>query len=158
MSMPAEQVTSDMNLADLLQGYADAPPLRICGVASDSRMLDQGFLFLACQGSRSHGIEYAAEAVAAGAVVIEFCDWDRLEVVPMLLSSEPRKTVHDEMGLVYSVDAPQKLEKLIVDLENDGELFERIRQNQQAALNRKLDSEMHAGELVYEYLSTTPRP
>jgi len=72
MSMPAEHVTPILTLADLLEGYADAPPIPIHGIASDSRLLAEGFLFLACQGVNSHGLDYLAEAQAAGASAVAY--------------------------------------------------------------------------------------
>jgi UDP-N-acetylmuramoyl-L-alanyl-D-glutamate--2,6-diaminopimelate ligase len=72
MSMSAEYVPPILTLADLLQGYADAPPIPIHGVASDSRLLAKGYLFLACPGVSSHGIDYLGEAKAAGASAVAY--------------------------------------------------------------------------------------
>lgn len=72
MSVPAEQIIPKPTLAELLQGYVDAPPIPISGVASDSRLLQEGFLFLACQGASSHGLEYLADAKAAGVSAVAF--------------------------------------------------------------------------------------
>ncbi len=73
MSMPAEHLTQSPTLAELLQGYAQAPAIPISGIASDSRLLGEGYLFLACQGIGSHGLDYLAAAKAAGAGAIA---WD----------------------------------------------------------------------------------
>jgi UDP-N-acetylmuramoyl-L-alanyl-D-glutamate--2,6-diaminopimelate ligase len=75
MSMPAEQLTTSRNLADLLAGLAatPGPALEIDGVAADSRQVRPGYLFLACGGARSHGIDYLDSAIAAGAAAIA---WD----------------------------------------------------------------------------------
>jgi len=73
MSMPAEHLTSKMNLADLLQGLADAPAIEIANISSDSRSLQRGDLFLACGGASSHGLDYIADAVTAGVAAIV---WD----------------------------------------------------------------------------------
>ena len=72
MSMPAEHITSSPTLAELLQGYADAPPVPVRGIASDSRLLREGYLFLACQGINSHGLDYLADARAAGICAVAF--------------------------------------------------------------------------------------
>ena len=72
MSMPAEHLTASPTLAELLQGYADAPPMPISGVASDSRRLGEGFLFLACQGMSSHGLDYIDDARAAGVGAVAY--------------------------------------------------------------------------------------
>ncbi|MBT8088262.1 MAG: UDP-N-acetylmuramoyl-L-alanyl-D-glutamate--2,6-diaminopimelate ligase [Gammaproteobacteria bacterium] len=72
MSMPAEQIMPTPTLAALLQDYVDAPALPISGIASDSRAVAPGFLFLACQGLTSHGIDYLGAAKAAGAAAVAF--------------------------------------------------------------------------------------
>jgi len=73
MSMPAEQLTTTINLADLLRGFVDAPAIRIQGISSDSRQLKPGDLFLACAGHSSHGLDYIGDAVSAGVAAIA---WD----------------------------------------------------------------------------------
>lgn len=73
MSMPAEHMTSTPTLADLLHGYADAPAIPVSGIASDSRLLQEGFLFLAVQGMTSHGLDYLEQAKQAGVCAIA---WD----------------------------------------------------------------------------------
>jgi UDP-N-acetylmuramoyl-L-alanyl-D-glutamate--2,6-diaminopimelate ligase len=73
MSMPAEYLTTKPNLAELLQGFADAPPIVIENISSDSRSLNQGDLFLACGGDNSHGLDYIADALTAGVAAIA---WD----------------------------------------------------------------------------------
>ena len=72
MSMPAELVSPDMNLNTLLHGLADAPAIAINGIATDSRLVRQGFVFLACEGGESHGIDYAGQAIASGAAAIVY--------------------------------------------------------------------------------------
>jgi UDP-N-acetylmuramoyl-L-alanyl-D-glutamate--2,6-diaminopimelate ligase len=73
MSMPAEHMTAAPTLADLLQGYAEAPEIPVHGIASDSRLLQDGFLFLAVQGMSSHGLDYLEQAKQAGVCAIA---WD----------------------------------------------------------------------------------
>jgi UDP-N-acetylmuramoyl-L-alanyl-D-glutamate--2,6-diaminopimelate ligase len=73
MSMPAEHLPTTRNLGDLLRGLAEAPSIEIAGLASDSRLLKSGDLFLACGGHNSHGLEYVESAVIAGAAAIA---WD----------------------------------------------------------------------------------
>ena len=72
MSMPAEHLPSIPTLAELLQDYAVAPPVPIHGIASDSRHLGEAYLFLACQGINSHGVNYLAEAKAAGVSAVAY--------------------------------------------------------------------------------------
>ena len=73
MSMPAEHMQSRPTLADLLQGFADAPPIPVRGIGSDSRRLGEGYLFLAVEGLTSHGLDFLAEALEAGVSAIA---WD----------------------------------------------------------------------------------
>ncbi|MGI9271700.1 MAG: UDP-N-acetylmuramoyl-L-alanyl-D-glutamate--2,6-diaminopimelate ligase [Woeseiaceae bacterium] len=72
MSMPAEQIHNEMTLSELLHGFADAPEIAVHGIASDSRRVQHGDLFLACQGVSSHGIDYVDAVIKAGAVAIAF--------------------------------------------------------------------------------------
>jgi UDP-N-acetylmuramoyl-L-alanyl-D-glutamate--2,6-diaminopimelate ligase len=72
MSMPAEYLHTSPTLADLLQGFADAPRIPVGGIASDSRALGQDDVFLACQGASNHGLDFAADAVSAGVVAIVY--------------------------------------------------------------------------------------
>jgi len=73
MSMPAEHMTAVPTLAELLQGYADAPEIPVHGIASDSRLLQGGFLFFAVQGMSSHGLDFLEQAKQAGVCAIA---WD----------------------------------------------------------------------------------
>ncbi len=73
MSVPAIQMNSTPTLSELLSGYADAPDLPVSGIASDSRQLKSGFLFLACEGKGSHGLDYLQEARDAGVCAVA---WD----------------------------------------------------------------------------------
>jgi UDP-N-acetylmuramoyl-L-alanyl-D-glutamate--2,6-diaminopimelate ligase len=73
MNMPAEQLHTMPSLADLLSDYADAPAIPVRGIASDSRLLEEGFLFLAVAGMTNHGLDFVDAAVAAGVAAIA---WD----------------------------------------------------------------------------------
>jgi UDP-N-acetylmuramoyl-L-alanyl-D-glutamate--2,6-diaminopimelate ligase len=89
MSMPAEHLTTKPTLADLLQGFADAPAIAVANISSDSRSLRHGDLFLACGGDNSHGLDYIADAVTAGVAAIAWdsstADAPKAEVgVPMI--------------------------------------------------------------------------
>ena len=71
--MPAADLTRAPTLAELLQGYADAPAIPVAGIASDSRRVQRGFLFLAVQGLSSHGLDFLDQARRAGACAVA---WD----------------------------------------------------------------------------------
>ena len=72
MSMPAQQLIPSMTIATLLRGFAEAPDIAISGIASDTRDIREGALFLACRGERSHGLDYAMQAIEAGAAAVAY--------------------------------------------------------------------------------------
>ncbi len=73
MTVPAMNMQPRLNLAQLLTGIAVAPPIPITGLQTDSRQLERGNVFLACQGATSHGLAFLDQAVAAGAAAVV---WD----------------------------------------------------------------------------------
>jgi len=73
MSMPAEILTSNTTLDQLLRGLGDAPAIVVSGISTDSRTLRKGDVFLACQGATAHGIEFLDQAIAAGVAAVV---WD----------------------------------------------------------------------------------
>ena len=81
MSMPAHKVKPMATLKELFSGIADAPDICVGGIASDTRQLGAGYLFLACGGISSHGLDYARDAVDAGASVIAY-DADTATSIP----------------------------------------------------------------------------
>jgi UDP-N-acetylmuramoyl-L-alanyl-D-glutamate--2,6-diaminopimelate ligase len=67
--------TTRRTLAELLDGVADAGSagvLPVSGLSLDSRALADGEAFIALRGTRGHGIEHAAGAVARGAAAVLF--------------------------------------------------------------------------------------
>lgn len=73
MSMPAENLNAIVTLDRLLAGMADAPAIPVSGLSSDSRCLREGYVFIACQGRTSHGLEFLAQAVEAKVAAVV---WD----------------------------------------------------------------------------------
>ena len=73
MIMAAEYINTSPTLAELLHGLVEAPAISISGIASDSRQVGKGDLFLACGGDSHHGLDYVDDVVRAGAVAIA---WD----------------------------------------------------------------------------------
>src|SRR6056297_608657 len=60
-----------MTLAELLQGIADAPSaVTVGGLAENSRQVESGDVFMAVRGATADGHEFAADAVARGAVAV----------------------------------------------------------------------------------------
>ena len=71
--MPGLKGNAGWTLADLLAGLVEPvglPPLAVTGLAMDSRAMVPGGLFLACVGTRAHGMTYAAAAVRHGAAAV----------------------------------------------------------------------------------------
>jgi UDP-N-acetylmuramoyl-L-alanyl-D-glutamate--2,6-diaminopimelate ligase len=59
-------------LNELLHGWVavDIPTLKVQGVCLDSRLVEQGDLYLALDGAETHGMRFAESAVASGAVAV----------------------------------------------------------------------------------------
>ena len=73
MSMPAEMLRPNVTLDQLLRGIAEAPPIPLTGISSDSRTLQEGNAFIAFQGGTSHGLDYLEQAVKAKVAAVV---WD----------------------------------------------------------------------------------
>ena len=60
-----------MSLQTLLEGWRDdVPDLIVNGITLDSRQVKTGTAFIAVEGEQNHGLNYAAQAEAAGASVV----------------------------------------------------------------------------------------
>jgi len=59
-----------MNLQELLKGIAKAPALDITGLSDDSRQIEKGNIFIACQGKTYHGLDFVNEALQSGAKAV----------------------------------------------------------------------------------------
>ncbi|MGC8519307.1 MAG: UDP-N-acetylmuramoyl-L-alanyl-D-glutamate--2,6-diaminopimelate ligase [Steroidobacteraceae bacterium] len=71
MSAAPHRNTSGCELAELLGGLAQVPRgLRVTDVTLESRAVTPGALFLACRGRTHHGLAFATEALARGAVAV----------------------------------------------------------------------------------------
>jgi UDP-N-acetylmuramoyl-L-alanyl-D-glutamate--2,6-diaminopimelate ligase len=58
-------------LPELLRGFVeDAPMLAVTDVGIDSRQIAPGGLFLACRGTRDHGLSFLPQALARGAAAV----------------------------------------------------------------------------------------
>jgi len=72
MSVPAAMLPATKDLQTLLRGIAAAPAVPLTDISSDSRLLAAGGLFIACQGASSHGLDFLAQAEAAGVAAVIF--------------------------------------------------------------------------------------
>ena len=64
-----------MSLAELLTGYVTSQPvpdIDIVDIASNSRAIHQGSLFIALRGLNTQGIDFAIDAVKSGAVAVMY--------------------------------------------------------------------------------------
>lgn len=73
--MKAEQAGSGASLHALfsdtgVEAMTGMPDIKVTDITADSSRVTAGGLFLACRGLRRHGIEFAADAIAAGAAAI----------------------------------------------------------------------------------------
>ncbi|MGH8274734.1 MAG: UDP-N-acetylmuramoyl-L-alanyl-D-glutamate--2,6-diaminopimelate ligase [Gammaproteobacteria bacterium] len=79
----ARKLDPEKTLDWLLAGEARGrvPAIPVAGLALDTRRIRPGWLFLACRGSREHGLHYLAEAVAHGATAVAY-EPDKSEPLP----------------------------------------------------------------------------
>ena len=87
---------------------AEAAEPMVSGVSLDSRAIVPGDLYLALPGAQRHGAEFAAQAVAAGAVAI-LTDDDGAALlpaaaVPVLTVARPRAMVGAVAARIYGTD------------------------------------------------------
>lgn len=79
--MPAIKGRPPMTLGELLEGITDAGEatfVPVSGLATDSRVLNPGDVFLACQGTTQHALSHLDEALRRGASAVL---WERTEAV-----------------------------------------------------------------------------
>ncbi len=92
--MAARHEASLVLLSDLLQGLASvaaAQDVSVQGLALDSRQVRDGYVFFAVAGSHLHGIDFVADALAAGAAAIVW---------------EPTDAVTEETAVLRSAAVP----------------------------------------------------
>lgn len=73
MTEPAVRIEPRLTLSQLLEGMAEAPPLPVAGITTDSRSVARGDVFLACQGETRHGLAFLDPVIEAGAAAVV---WD----------------------------------------------------------------------------------
>lgn len=87
-------VTNGVMLKELFHGIgadleASLPDMTVADITADSSYVKAGSLFLACQGFRHHGLEFARPAAAAGATAIAWEPaegWSAPELPPAVTS------------------------------------------------------------------------
>ncbi|HMR49230.1 MAG TPA: UDP-N-acetylmuramoyl-L-alanyl-D-glutamate--2,6-diaminopimelate ligase [Arachnia sp.] len=83
----------------------DLPSLPVTGITLDSRSVEEGWIYAALPGARTHGARFAAQAVAAGAVAL-LTDEDGAALaagagVPLLVSGDVRGAMARAAAVVY---------------------------------------------------------
>ena len=73
MTEPAVRIEPGLTLSQLLEGMAEAPPLPVADITTDSRSVGRGDVFLACQGATRHGMAFLDQVIEAGAAAVV---WD----------------------------------------------------------------------------------
>ena len=69
--MTAEKMNFSKSLSELLIGLVDSDvSINVTGVAIDSRLVNEGDLFMAYRGSTVNGVDYIVDAIKAGAIAI----------------------------------------------------------------------------------------
>ena len=98
-----------MRLRDLLpEAVLDAQQsaVEIAGVASDSRKIKKGFLFLAISGAKADGAHFARQAAAAGAVAV--AAEQRPERLPDTVTFVPVKNARRTLALAAAKNFPRQ--------------------------------------------------
>lgn len=70
MSRPARSLHALLSQLPLDVAVGDGGDMEVTGIAIDSRQIIPGSVFLACAGLSAHGLDYAEQAVRAGASVV----------------------------------------------------------------------------------------
>lgn len=93
------------SLADLGLTARSGREARITGLAVDNRQVRDGFLFAALPGSRTHGVDFAAAAIAQGAAAIltDTAGAARLGVtdIAVIVAEDPRQSLAGAAALWF---------------------------------------------------------
>jgi UDP-N-acetylmuramoyl-L-alanyl-D-glutamate--2,6-diaminopimelate ligase len=99
-------------VAQLLRQRApDGPEVAVTGVAHDSRQIQPGDLFAALPGAKTHGVAFAAEAAAAGAVAVltDTAGGQRVQGLPVIALHDPRSHLGQVAAFIYGEPARELL-------------------------------------------------
>ncbi|MDA0638019.1 UDP-N-acetylmuramoyl-L-alanyl-D-glutamate--2,6-diaminopimelate ligase [Nonomuraea sp. MCN248] len=102
---PPRPLTALATMLDAEPGTARSPHAALTGVTHDSRQVRRGDLYVALRGERAHGADFAAQAMAAGAVAI-LTDLAGREAavatgLPVLVVPDPRALLGQVAAWVY---------------------------------------------------------
>lgn len=107
--MAAEQLNNTKPLAALFAGCNDTA-VHISGLATDSREVKPGDLFLACRGLRFNGVDYIDDAIRLGAVAVAIDGSEQLDTVSIPVPVVRVPALHQQAGNIISrfYDEPSK--------------------------------------------------
>lgn len=108
--MAAQPLDQSPLLSRLLKGLARVSPgqdVRITGLALDSRQVRPGYLFMAVAGTQVHGVDFVADAIAAGAAAIA---WEPSDAV-----TEDAQVLRSAMVPIVAVEQLGRQVSLIAD-------------------------------------------
>ncbi|WP_327085834.1 UDP-N-acetylmuramoyl-L-alanyl-D-glutamate--2,6-diaminopimelate ligase [Nonomuraea sp. NBC_01738] len=104
-SSPPRPLTGLATMLDAEPGTARSPHAAITGVSIDSRQVRRGDLYVALPGTQAHGADFAAQALAGGAVAILTDPAGRDAAVatglPVLVVPQPRALLGQIAAWVY---------------------------------------------------------
>lgn len=111
--MPAIKEQAGIALRELLEGMVDPTVLTpvaelvVSGLSQDSRKLDANSMFIAVQGTISHGLQFAEQAVGAGVTVVlwDEADNEGHELLQTLCHSVvclPVPALREQTGIIAS--------------------------------------------------------
>ncbi|MFB4286895.1 UDP-N-acetylmuramoyl-L-alanyl-D-glutamate--2,6-diaminopimelate ligase [Nonomuraea sp. ATR24] len=104
-SSPPRPLTGLATMLDAGSGTARSPRAALTGVTIDSRQVRRGDLYVALPGASAHGADFAAEALARGAVAVLTDPGGRDAAVatglPVLIVPDPRAVLGQVSAWVY---------------------------------------------------------
>ncbi|NBE97693.1 UDP-N-acetylmuramoyl-L-alanyl-D-glutamate--2,6-diaminopimelate ligase [Nonomuraea sp. KC401] len=106
---PPRPLTGLATMIDADSGTSRSPHAALTGVTNDSRAVRRGDLYVALSGSRVHGADFAAQAMASGAVAVLTDRAGRDAAVatglPVLIVPDPRALLGQISSWVYGQPA-----------------------------------------------------
>lgn len=161
---PAAQPAIELSaVSDLLQVPADAQSLLAHGVTVDSRSVQPGDLYFALPGAKTHGAQFATQAIAHGAVaIVTDAGGQRIldtHTVPVLVADNPRELLGTVAARMYRT-AETPLDTFAVTGTNGKTTTTFFLRALLASLHRRAGLigtiEMHDGVAPVPSLLTTP--
>lgn len=162
-SSPPRPLTGLATMLDAPSGTSRSPHAALTGVTIDSRQVQRGDLYVALPGSSAHGADFAAEAMARGAVAVLTDPEGRAAAaatgLPVLVVREPRALLGQIASWVYGQPAHDICVLGVTGTSGKSTTTFLLESGLRAAGHRTGlvgGVEIRAGELRYEPKLTTP--